>query len=183
MANFRKKEGQLTKVAAMGASVLLIVGCGENASAPPEDVAVEEETALEQPGAPKEGVDPELLELWGGNYDVFHPETGVHLAILSIKEDWGRWGGQISLTKNFCQTNNPSRPTLCPFEGSIMTLGETEANKVALVTAAMDPFHNDFDSRFMVTMTSTDEKTVANIVLQADGGLFTIDGDFKKLDW
>lgn len=156
---------------------LALTGCGQSG---PTD---EQGTTAEVARSPVMKVDPVLLELWGGNYDVFHPETGVLLAQLSIREDFERWGGQITLTENFCQTDNPDFPTFCPFENTLLTLGNTEANNVALVTSGMDPFRDDLEDSLIVTMTSTDQTTVANIVLQADGGRFSIDGDFKKYDW
>ena len=164
----------MMRLIAIGCFALGLSSCGESPSASPEEPVVENEAA---------SIDPALLALWGGSWSVSDPETGQRIAAIEIREDEGRWRGQVSLTEHFCQSDRPEARSYCPVETFGASLNEIDANQVALIASAQDPFRDDFENTFTLTMTSTDQSTVSNIVLQADGGLFSIEGDFKKNNW
>ena len=146
---------------AIGCVALGLSSCGESPSASPEE-PVEESAAA--------AIDPALLALWGGSWSVNDPETGQRIATIEIREDEGRWRGQITLTENFCQSERPEARSYCPAETFGASLNEIDANQVALVASAHDPFGEPFEDTFSLTMMSTDQSTVSNIVLQAEGG-------------
>ena len=156
--------------------IFCLVGCGQ------ADSTAQDDQSAEIPEASSPQIDPALISLWSGTYDIFDPKTDKFIARLEFTEERGRWNGQISLTEDFCQTDFPQFPTYCPFEGALLSLGPTDANIVSLVTSGLDRFREEMEKTFTVVMTSTDQETIANIVLQADGGRFSIDGKFEKIE-
>ncbi|MEL6377718.1 MAG: hypothetical protein AAFQ04_11075, partial [Pseudomonadota bacterium] len=128
---------------AIGCVALGLSSCGESPSASPDEAVADSAAAT---------IDPALLALWGGSWSVNDPETGQRIATIEIREDAGRWRGQVSLTENFCQTEKPEARSYCPVETFGTSLSDIDANQVALVASGQDPFRDDFSNTFALTM-------------------------------
>lgn len=157
------------------AASLALSACG-GAGAP--DAADTSEAA----SAPVEaGISEDVAALWSGNWKASDPETGQTIARFELRADNGRWGGQYTLTQNFCQSDQPDFPaSLCPFAGQGGSWFEVDANTVSLIASASDPFLPGED--FTLTLTSTDQATVSNVVFLADAGRVSFDAEFERVE-
>lgn len=152
-------------ILALGLS-LALTGCGGDATSQDEAPAAATETAT--------GISAEVEALWSGDWRVRNPEDGLVVAHVELRVEDGRWTGQYSLTRNFCQSQQPEYSSYCPFAGQGGNWFEIDANEVTLIASDRDPFIRS--DEFTLTLISTDGTTISNAAMLADAGRVAIDG-------
>lgn len=164
---------------AIAASLALSACGGGGASDSVEPAA---ETSEAAPAPAETGIPADVAALWSGNWKASDPETGQTISRFELRvEDGARWTGQYGLQQNFCQSDQPDFPaSLCPFGGQGGSWYEIEANMVSLIATAPDPFLPGED--FTLTLTSTDQATVSNVVFVADAARVSFDAAFERVE-
>lgn len=159
------------------AASLALSACG-GAGAP--DTAEPAADAAAAESMSEAGIPEAVAALWSGNWTASDPETGQTIARFELRAENDRWGGQYTLTQNFCQSDQPEyTASLCPFAGQGGSWYEVDANTVSLIATAPDPFLPGED--FTLTLTSTDQATVSNVVFVADAGRVSFDAEFERV--